>query len=146
MTSPARPAVLCVDDEPEILAALSRTLRREPYEVLTAGSGLSALERLDRDEVDVIISDERMPEMSGLEFLGQVRRRRPWIRLVILTGYPSRPIPTDGDDALVDLLLAKPWNDSDLKQSLRRLLREASEGRRPSAPEDPGFDVGGESG
>ena len=68
MTEPAvdrRPKVLFVDDDPSVLGNVRRSLWREPIEVLTAGSGAAALEMLAAQEIDVVVSDEKMPEMGG---------------------------------------------------------------------------------
>ena len=61
------PVILLVDDEPRILSALQRLLRREPYRIITAGSGADALRLLDQETVSVVVSDLRMPEMDGFE-------------------------------------------------------------------------------
>src|SRR5215831_12509834 len=82
-------AVLCVDDEPQVLSALQRTLRREPYEVLRAGGGLEALDLLERFPIKVVVTDERMPTMTGSELLSKVRSLRPEVGRIILTGYPG---------------------------------------------------------
>src|SRR5262245_26669918 len=75
--SSKRGAVLCVDDEPQVLSALQRTLRHEPYEVVTAADPELALDCLDRLPVEVVIADERMPRMNGSDLLEEVHRRWP---------------------------------------------------------------------
>lgn len=69
----ARPRVLLVDDEPEALRTLTALLRRD-YDILTAPNALAAMQELSRVACDAVISDERMPGMSGTRFLGYVRR------------------------------------------------------------------------
>ncbi len=138
-------SVLCVDDEPEVLSALRRTLREEPYDVITAPDADLALACLDRLPIDVVIADDRMPSMSGTQLLGEIRRRWPWMGLVILTGYPGQSVAIRGLRAGVDFLLYKPWNDEALKKTVRRLLQEAGRARKQDVDESP-FDVGGESG
>ncbi|MEM7769504.1 MAG: GAF domain-containing protein, partial [Cyanobacteria bacterium P01_A01_bin.37] len=114
LTSKAK--LLVVDDEPDNLDLLYRTFHRD-FRVLRAESGPQALDILDREgEVAVIISDQRMPYMSGTEFLGLTATRYPDIIRIILTGY------TDVDD-LVEAINAgkvfkyvtKPWDDDELK-------------------------------
>ena len=74
----ALPKVLCVDDEPSILSSLRRLLRAHGYQVLIADSGAAGLAILEQEAVDVIISDMRMPEMNGAQFLSIARASWPW--------------------------------------------------------------------
>ena len=85
-TSSDKRTLLLVDDEPGVRAALTRMLRNEGYRILTAGSGLEALELLAVNPVQVIISDQRMPGMSGTEFLETVRHLYPNTVRIILSG------------------------------------------------------------
>ena len=85
---PAAPAtLLCVDDEPNILASLRRLFRAKGYRVLLAESGALGLEVLETEQVDLVISDMRMPEMDGARFLAQVKERWPDTVRLLLTGY-----------------------------------------------------------
>ncbi len=111
-----KPKILVVDDEPDNLDLLYRTFHRE-YRVLKAESGPAALAILDREgDIAVIISDQRMPMMSGTEFLSQTAAKYPDIIRIILTGY------TDADD-LVEAInsgkvfkyVTKPWDDDELR-------------------------------
>ena len=81
--------VLCVDDEAEVLAALRRCLRNEPYEVITVLGAREGLARLGQGRVDLVITDQKMPGMSGTDFLYEVRRRSPRTARAILTGYET---------------------------------------------------------
>lgn len=138
-------SVLCVDDEPEVLSALQRTLHREPYDVITAPDAALAMECLDRLPIEVVIADERMPAMSGTQLMTEIRKRWPWMGLVILTGYPGHSVMIQGLRAGVDFLLYKPWDDAALRQTIRRLLLEVERTRFDER--DPSeFDVGGEGG
>ena len=141
------PSVMCVDDEPAVLSALRRALRREPYGVVTASDATAALDCLTRRPVDVVIADERMPRMSGSELLQEVHRRWPWTGLVILTGYPGQNLVVRGLEGQVDFLLYKPWDDEALRRTIRDLVREVERGRpRKEKSEEREFDVGGEGG
>jgi DNA-binding response OmpR family regulator len=140
-----REAVLCVDDEPEVLSALRRTLQREPYDVITAPDASLAMECLDRLPIEVVIADERMPFMSGTQLLSEVRRRWPWMGLIILTGYPDHSVMIRGLRAGIDLLLYKPWDDDALKRTIRRLLEEV-ERAKARGDEGPELELGGEAG
>ena len=114
--------ILVVDDEPANLRSLSR-LFREEFEVFTATSGAEALELLKQHDVAVLITDQRMPGMTGIELLKNTVSIRPRMVRIILTGY------TDVD-ALVEAIncgqvyryVAKPWSNDDLRLTVRRAL------------------------
>ncbi|MEM1426382.1 MAG: response regulator, partial [Cyanobacteria bacterium P01_H01_bin.130] len=123
LSRPPKPTVLVIDDEADILDLLYRTLHRE-FRVLRATNGPDALNILTQeDDVAVIVSDQRMPLMSGTEFLSLTAERYPDIMRIIVTGY------TDVDD-LVEAIntgkvfkyVTKPWDDDDLKESVRKAV------------------------
>lgn len=125
------PTVLIVDDEVNILHALKRAIRREPYRVLTASSGVEGLEILDKESVDLIISDQRMPEMTGVQFLAKVKELCPDTIRIILSGYTDVNSITEAINiGNVYKFILKPWEDDALKATIReslemaRLLRE----------------------
>jgi PAS domain S-box-containing protein len=129
---PARagsPAVLVVDDEPEILEALRRLLRREPYELLTTESPSQALEWIRQGRIDLLIADERMPGMRGTDLLEQVRDCSPGTVRIILTAYPGSATLDYGLSQAVEWLISKPWNDDALRLTIRQLLED----RHPKA-------------
>ncbi|MDX2097840.1 MAG: response regulator [Leptolyngbyaceae cyanobacterium bins.59] len=118
---PQKAKMLVVDDEPDNLDLLYRTFRRD-FNVLRAESGVLALEVLQREgEVAVIISDQRMPEMKGTEFLSKTVPQFPDTMRIILTGF------TDVED-LVDAInsgqvykyITKPWDPNELKAVVQR--------------------------
>ena len=119
------PVVLFLDDEPQILNALRRILRREPYEVLTAVTPEEAFTLIDNHSVTLMISDQKMPEMSGTEFLAQVKEIDPTIRSILLTGYTEDPdVITARESDKTLTVLSKPWDDDNLKQLIRNKLEE----------------------
>jgi|ERR1035441_2100752 two-component system probable response regulator PhcQ len=130
--------ILLVDDEPNVTDALKRALRREPYEFLTAVSGPDAQQILERQHVDVVISDEQMPGMSGSEFLSKVRKQFPHTIRMILSGQGSLEAAVRAiNEGEVYRFFLKPCNPTDLiltvqqalthkrlEEQSRRLLRE----------------------
>jgi len=117
--------ILFVDDEPHVTAALVRTLRHEPYEIFSATSAQEGLDLLAEHDINVIISDEQMPGMSGSEFLAEVRVRYPETIRMILTGQASldaaiRAINEGG----VYRFFTKPCNAIDLKVTIRQALHQ----------------------
>jgi two-component system probable response regulator PhcQ len=130
--------ILLVDDEPNVTDALKRALRREPYEILTAISGPAAQDLLERHHVDVVISDEQMPGMSGSVFLSAVRKQFPHTIRMILSGQASLEAAVRAiNEGEVYRFFLKPCNPTDLaftiqqalahkrlEEQSRRLLRE----------------------
>jgi response regulator RpfG family c-di-GMP phosphodiesterase len=114
-----RGVVLVVDDETRILSAVRRSLRREGYEILTAETPAEALSILEERSVDVILSDHKMPGMNGLEFLALAAIRRPQAARLLITGWPAEVPARDLDALGIRALLAKPWDDAELKAALR---------------------------
>ena len=82
--------VLFVDDDPILTDGLRRALHHQPFRVLTASSAEAAMEVLERETVEVIVSDEQMPGVTGSEFLAQVRHLYPGVQRLMLTGRASR--------------------------------------------------------
>lgn len=115
--------VLCVDDEPNILSALKRSLRTEDWRVLTAGSGAEALEILAQDHVDLIISDMRMPGMDGAQLLEQVSQRWPGSIRILLTGHADMSATIAAiNRGRIFRYLNKPWDGEDLCATVRQGL------------------------
>ena len=118
----APPAVLLVDDEAHILSSLRRSLRREGWVLETAEGAAAGLAKLSERPFALVVSDQKMPGMSGMAFLEEVGRRYPGVRRVLLSGWPEM-IPRAELDALgIDRLLPKPWEDEELKATLRGLV------------------------
>lgn len=117
--------LLLVDDEASIRSSLRRLLRNERYDVFTAGSGQEAIELLEQNPVDLIISDERMPGMTGTVLLQEVRKRWPETIRVILSGYAQvNTIISAINDGAIYKFMTKPWNDEEIKLDIRRALEQ----------------------
>jgi DNA-binding NtrC family response regulator len=116
-------AILLVDDEPHILKALQRALRKEPYILLTASSGEEGLKLLEAREVSLVISDFNMPEMNGLSFFKAVKALYPHILSIMLTGQAEIDVAIQAiNEAGVYKFIKKPWDDKDLKLTILRAL------------------------
>ena len=116
------PILLVVDDEARILSALRRSLRREGWRVLTASTPAEALRLLDEEPIDAVLSDHKMPRMSGLDVLEAAARRRPAAARFLISGWPDE-IPAARMAALgIRALIPKPWDDAELKRILRESL------------------------
>ena len=119
----AMPSVLCVDDEPFILHSLKRMMRREGYTLLTARNALDGLAILEKELVHLVISDQRMPEMTGIEFLQKVKELSPHTIRVILSGNVDIETIVDAiNKGEVYRFLNKPWNDDELRVAVRQCL------------------------
>jgi CheY-like chemotaxis protein len=119
-----RRLLLLVDDEPNVLSALKRLLRREGYDILTANSAREGLELLAIYPVQVILSDQRMPEMSGTEFLSRVRDLYPDTIRIVLSDYTDLSTVTDAiNRGSIYRFLTKPWDDQALREHLREAFR-----------------------
>jgi EAL domain-containing protein (putative c-di-GMP-specific phosphodiesterase class I)/ActR/RegA family two-component response regulator len=112
--------LLLVDDEANILAALCRMLRNEGYRVLTAASAREGLELLARNDIQVILSDQRMPEMTGTEFLGRVKAMHPDTVRIVLSGYAELTTIIEAvNQGAIYKFLIKPWDDDLLRGHIR---------------------------
>ncbi len=119
----SQPCVLFVDDEPNVLSALRRALRREPYSCLFAEGPDEALELLGENDIDLVVSDHLMPAMDGLTFLKKVREMYPQVVRIILTGHADLEMAIEAiNEGEVYRFLTKPWNDVELKITLKQLL------------------------
>ena len=120
-TPPA--TLLCVDDEANILNALRRVFRPHGYRVLVAESGAAGLKSLEAEAVDLVISDMRMPEMDGAQFLEQVRQRWPDAIRILLTGYADIESTIGAiNRGEIYRYLTKPWQDDDIVLIVRDAL------------------------
>jgi len=146
-----RPRLLFVDDEPRVLNAM-RAVFKAGYDVTVAEGAGEALEQMKLFHFDVIVSDQRMPGMSGVDFLRLVRRLSPTSVRILLTGYSdAEAVVAAVNDAEVDRFMKKPWDNATLKRMVTEAvdiavsLRAADAARRgvvvrhgaPPAPARP---------
>ena len=116
--------LLLVDDEENITAALFRVLRRDGYTILRANSGQGGLDLLAQHRVGVIISDQRMPGMTGTEFLIKVKERYPDTVRIVLSGYTELNSVTDAiNRGAVYKFLTKPWEDDLLRANVEEAFQ-----------------------
>lgn len=117
------PVVVCVDDEPAILASLQRLLRKEPYQVLTTLKAEEAMTWILEKKASLVIADQRMPGMSGLDLLELVRACSPSTVRVMLSGQSDLTgILKRRRIEAIEWMLRKPWDGEEVKATLRGLL------------------------
>lgn len=125
VTNNSLAAILFVDDEANVLKALRRLFHNEPYDIYFASSGAEGLEILQQNIVDLIISDMRMPEMNGAEFLTQAFMQWPDTIRILLTGYADFQSTIDAvNKGRIYNYCNKPWNDEELKLLVRNALEQ----------------------
>ncbi|MEO8143020.1 MAG: protein kinase [Betaproteobacteria bacterium] len=146
-----QPAVLFVDDEERVLNALSY-LFRDNYEVEVANGGAAALERLRARRFHVLVSDQRMPEMPGVELLRQAKAIAPGTVRLLLTGYSDlAAIVGSVNESEVFRFVSKPWQEEDLRATIAEAadvaiaLEAAAAGPAPTLPPDAAVLVLGEA-
>lgn len=146
-----RPGVLFVDDEERVLNAL-KFLFRDSYDVETAGGGAAALERLGARRFHVLVSDQRMPEMLGVELLRQAKAIAPGTVRLLLTGYSDlAAIVGSVNDSEVFRFVSKPWQEEDLRATLAEALdvaialEAASSSTAPALPANSAVLILGEA-
>ncbi|KJU85702.1 response regulator receiver protein [Candidatus Magnetobacterium bavaricum] len=118
----AKTTILCVDDEQDILDSLHDTLM-DTYNVRTAGKASDALRILGEEEISVVISDQRMPVMTGSELLAEINKIKPQIKKILLTGYSDINAAIDAiNKGSVNRYLHKPWDDKALIETIEHLV------------------------
>jgi response regulator RpfG family c-di-GMP phosphodiesterase len=114
--------ILVVDDEPANLRLLERLFRRD-YQCLTASSGMEALQLLSQHDIALLITDQRMPHMTGIELLQQAADLRPHMVRMILTGYTDMGTLVEAINCgQVYKYVTKPWNNQELQLTVSRAL------------------------
>ncbi len=117
--------LLIVDDEPNVLAALTRALHEEPYRILTAGSAVEAAHVVDAEPVDLVICDQMMPVMTGTEFLSWLAVRHPEVIRILLTGCPTTETALSAiNEGRIYHFFVKPCDPADLTATIRHALEQ----------------------
>jgi DNA-binding NtrC family response regulator len=128
--------VLIIDDEPAVLGALRRTLRRDGHRILTTTDPEEVFALLDREHIDVLISDIDMPGMSGVDLVARARRAFPDVVRILLTGRGSLDTALRAiNDGEVYRYLTKPWDDADLRQTIVLAIERQAELKRAAQAE-----------
>jgi CheY-like chemotaxis protein len=116
--------VLVVDDDPVVAKSFDRVLAGKGYAVITAASGQEALTKLETEDYDVVFTDIKMPGMSGLEMAEKVKASRPWLPVVIVTGYGSPDNEARAEAAGVSGFLRKPLSPEMIEGSAQKAFSE----------------------
>jgi CheY-like chemotaxis protein len=130
-----RKKVLVVDDDPVIGRSFDRVLSEKGYDVSTAPDGPQALASMSREDYDVVFTDIKMPGMDGLELAERIRKTRPWVPVVIITGYGTPANAARAEAAGVWGFLDKPLSPGTIERSTRAALRVIEGGARKTERE-----------
>jgi len=115
--------ILIVDDETNLVRSLTRILTLEGYQVQGVTSAREALANLEAREIDLVISDFKMPDMNGLELLKTVRHSYPGVTTILMTAFAEIDLVDDAiNEAGVFKFILKPWNDQDLKRTVKSAI------------------------
>lgn len=109
--------ILVVDDDPVVGKSIDRVLAPKGYAVITAASGAEALARLAREDYDAVYTDIRMPGMDGLQLAKRLKEKRPWLPVVIVTGYGSQSNEAAAKKIGVSAFLRKPLSPDMIEAS-----------------------------
>ncbi len=122
---PTRPVVLCVDPDPEILAAVARLFRYDGHEVITAATASEALAVLAARPIDVLVSDFELPEMGGGELARRLREMQPAAVGILLTGRrPVEAVPGGADLGEGLRFAALPFDPDTLRRQVSAAVRD----------------------
>lgn len=125
-----QPTILCVDDEGSIRSALKRLFLDEPWDVHLARDGQEGLEVFQNNEVDLVLSDFRMPGIDGVEFLKRVKEINPDCVRIVLSGYADINLLVSAlNEGEIYRFMGKPWNDENLLHNIRTALEHYRLGR-----------------
>jgi putative two-component system response regulator len=125
--------MLIVDDEAANLRLLDRLFARD-FQCLTASSGVEAIRVLEQHDVAILVTDQRMPQMTGIELLRHTARLRPHMVRILLTGYTDVEVLVEAvNSGLVYMYVSKPWNNEDLMLKISRACEHYESNRKRNA-------------
>jgi len=119
--------ILVVDDEPSVRETLAEMLVAVAHEVELAESGQDAVEKMRHGNFDFVFTDLAMPEMDGWETARAIRKFRPDVKIVLVTGYGATTLPPQGEEKLVDGIIGKPFDFAQVGSTLDALAERSSE-------------------
>jgi serine/threonine-protein kinase len=126
MNAPVRPRILFVDDEPRILVSL-RVIFKQDYDVVTAEGGAAGLEQIRNSKFDVIVSDQRMPGVTGVEVLRAAREQQPKAMRLLLTGYSDlNAIIGSINEGEIFRFISKPWSNVEIRATMAAAVKASS--------------------
>ncbi len=146
MTEETKPKILVADDDQEVVDAVKMALESEDYEVLSANDGQEALEIFKEDEIDIVVSDIKMPEIDGLELLKKVKEISPSTKVIMMTAYASVDSAVEAMKEGASDYIRKPIEVIDIRTTIlgsienleiEKFKEEASEIKRGVGEEDP---------
>ncbi len=115
--------ILIVDDNPNMASLLSEMLEVFDFESIRAGDGPEAIEKVEQDDFALVITDMRMPKMSGLDLLREIKERKPKLPVVVISGYALDEEGTNLLSSLADGFLNKPFKMSDVEKLLKNIVK-----------------------
>ena len=130
--------ILVVDDDPDIRALVSHTLRRDGFAVTDASCGAEALEVFTPDDFQLVISDIRMPEMSGIELLGEIKRKSPEVPVILITGYGSVQNAVEAMQGGACDYILKPFSAKVLSSAVGKIGLETGQADEAADADLPG--------
>ncbi|MEW5898933.1 MAG: response regulator [Bacillota bacterium] len=116
--------VLVIDDEEGMCWALEKALEEEGHQVFTATCGLAGLAVFKAQEIDLVLCDIKMPDISGLEVLEQIRKKKPNVPVVIMTGYSTLSVALEAIKKGAVSYLTKPFHISQLKELVQKTINQ----------------------
>ena len=120
----SRLRILVVDDEAAVRETLAEMLVAVNHEVEMAGSGQEAVEKMRRGSFDFVFTDLAMPEMDGWETARAIREYWPNVRIILVTGYGPTTTPPEGEEDLVDAIIGKPFDLTQVESTLNTLASQ----------------------
>ncbi len=114
--------ILIVDDNPNMSSLLSEMLEVFDYESVRAADGIEAIEKVEENDISMVITDMRMPKMSGLDLLQKIKAKKPQLPVVVISGYALDEEGSNLLSNLADGFLNKPFKMADIERLLKQVV------------------------